>query len=80
MKVTVHLFARYREIAGRAGVEVEVAAGTTLGEVWAAVRAAVPALQAEVNPLLACDRAYARRDRTVTGAEEIAALPPVSGG
>jgi hypothetical protein len=44
------------------------------------VRAAVPALADEQRPLFACDRAHARPDRVVTGREEIAAFPPVSGG
>jgi molybdopterin converting factor small subunit len=61
-------------------VEVEVPAGATMGRVWAGIRAAVPALAAETRPLLACDRSYAGEDRVVTGTEEIAAFPPVSGG
>jgi molybdopterin converting factor small subunit len=80
VKVRVLLFARYREAAGSEVMEVEVAAGSTLGDVWEALGRSVPALAAEAHPLLALDRAYARRDRVLTGAEEIAAFPPVSGG
>ena len=80
MTVTVLLFARYREAAGRAAIEVEVPEAATLGQVWDAVRAGVPALRAELRPLLACDRVYARPDRVVSGREEIAVFPPVSGG
>ncbi len=80
MRVTVLLFARYREVAGRPEVEVEVPQGATLSRVWEQVRVDVPALRQEERPLLACDRSYARGDRPVTGAEEIAAFPPVSGG
>jgi molybdopterin converting factor small subunit len=78
--VRVLLFARYREAAGRHAIEVEVPDGATLGQAWERVRATVPALAPEARPLLACDRAYARADRVLTGAEEIAAFPPVSGG
>ncbi len=80
MRISVLLFARYREAAGRDSVEVEVAAGATLARVWEEVRARVPALGREAEPLLACDRSYARPDRVILGGEEIAAFPPVSGG
>ncbi len=80
MKVSVRLFARYREAAGAPAVEVEVPQGATLQQVWDRVRAGVPALKDEARPLLACDRAYARPDHVIAGHEEIAAFPPVSGG
>ena len=80
MKVSVLLFARYRELAGCPRVEVDVPEGATLAAVWDGVKESVPALRFEGQPLMACDRAYARPDRTITGHEEIAAFPPVSGG
>jgi molybdopterin converting factor small subunit len=80
MTINVLLFARYRESAGRDSVQVEVPAGATLGEVWERVMAAVPSLRDEIAPLMACDRVYARRDRTLRGTEEVAMFPPVSGG
>ncbi len=80
MKITVMLFARYREAAGRPALEVEAPEGATLQGIWEQVRTAVPALADERRPLFACDRAYARPERVVTGGEEIAAFPPVSGG
>lgn len=80
MTVSVLLFARYREAAGAAAVEVEVARDATLADVWERVRACVPALKDERRPLFSCDRAYARPDHPVTGREEIAIFPPVSGG
>ncbi len=80
MKITVLLFARYQEAAGAPRVEVEVPAGATVAQVWERVQAAVPALRGESRPLLACDQDYARPDRVVTGGEEIAVFPPVSGG
>lgn len=80
MKVKVLLFARYREVAGRPIVELEVAQGATLADVWNELRKSVPALASERRPLLACDRAYATPDRIIAGGEEIAVFPPVSGG
>ncbi|HEV8701675.1 MAG TPA: MoaD/ThiS family protein [Candidatus Polarisedimenticolia bacterium] len=80
MIVAVLLFARYREAAGAASIEIEIGAGATLADVWERVRARVPALRDEGRPLFSCDRAYARPDRPVSGSEEIAVFPPVSGG
>ena len=80
MRLSVLLFARYREAAGRAALEVEVPAGATLGQVWECVREQVPALRGEERPLLACDRAYSSAGRVVNEGQEIAAFPPVSGG
>ncbi|MBI1951054.1 MAG: MoaD/ThiS family protein [Acidobacteria bacterium] len=80
MTVRVLLFARYREAAGKAAVEVEIGEDATLADVWESVRARVPALREERRPLFSCDRVYARPDHPVTGREEIAVFPPVSGG
>lgn len=80
MRMTVRLFARYREAAGVPAIEVEARSGSTLAQVWESVRERVPALRGEPCPLLACDHEYAGPERVVTGAEEIAAFPPVSGG
>lgn len=80
MTIRVLLFARYREAAGRASIEVEVEEPATVGAVWDRVCAEVPALRGESRPLFACDRSYARPERRIRGEEEIAAFPPVSGG
>ena len=80
MTVSVLLFARYREAAGAPSIEVEVPVNATLADVWAQVRVRIPSLRSDESPLFSCDRAYARRDRVLTGREEIALFPPVSGG
>jgi len=80
MTVSVRLFARYREAAGTPSIEVQVPANATLRDVWAQVRARIPSLRNEERPLFSCDRAYAAPDLAITGQEEIAAFPPVSGG
>jgi molybdopterin synthase catalytic subunit len=80
MRVSVLLFARYREAAGRPRVEVVVPSGSTLGEIWSQVRAAIPQLRDEAQPLMACNRVYVRPETPIVGDEEIAAFPPVSGG
>ncbi len=80
MTVAVLLFARYREAAGAPAVTVEVPQGATLADVWTQVRRSVRGLRDEERPLFSCDRVYASETRSLTGREEIAAFPPVSGG
>lgn len=80
MTISVLLFARYREAAGAATIDVEIGEDATLADVWERVRTRVPALKDERRPLFSCDHVYARPDHPVTGREEIAAFPPVSGG
>ena len=80
MTVSVLLFARYREAAGAPSIDVEVGPGATIAEVWEQVRIRVPALKDEARPLFSCDRAYVRPDRILSGREEIAVFPHVSGG
>jgi MoaE-MoaD fusion protein len=73
MPVTVKLFAGLRERAGWSSREIEAA---TVGEVWAALR-----LGEEPEGLLyAVNREYARRDRELREGDEVALIPPVSGG
>jgi len=72
--VTVRLFAGLRERAGRATVELEDV--TRAGDVWAAL-----ALGDEPPGLLyAVNREYAEPGRELHDGDEVALIPPVSGG
>ncbi len=76
MKVTVKLFAGLRERAGGGTRELELAEGARAGEIWAA-------LDLGDEPgglLLAVNQEYAPRDRTLAEGDEVALIPPVSGG
>lgn len=81
MRVTVQLFARLREVAGRSDLECQVAAGATVRDVWVAVAAEHPAL-APFGGSVSCARNedFARMDTLVDEGDGIAFLPPVSGG
>jgi molybdopterin synthase catalytic subunit len=74
--VRVRLFAMLRERAGRSTVEVQLADGATAGDVWASLGIGdePPALGVAVN------RAYADRSTTLADGDEVAFIPPVSGG
>jgi len=81
MRVTVRLFARLRDIVGAAEVEREMAPGATAGSVWRQLAAEFPALgDYERSISVAVNADYARMDAKVGDGDEVAFLPPVSGG
>ena len=76
MNVTVRLFAGLRERAGTGERPLELPAGARVADVWGAL-----GLGDEPAGLLyAVNRDYAPTDRTLADGDEIALIPPVSGG
>jgi molybdopterin converting factor subunit 1 len=81
MRVTVRLFARLRDIAGASEVARDIAPGATIGAVWAGLARDFPDFAAYERSISSAVNAdYARMDREVHDGDEIAFLPPVSGG
>lgn len=81
MRVTVKLFARLREIAGSGTLERDVPPGATVADVWRALVMDWPALAAfDTTVSGAVNAEYARMSREVADGDEVAFLPPVSGG
>ena len=81
MRVTVRLFARLREAAGRDVEDCEVPAGARVADVWAALTTRHPALLPFGGSLSAAVNAdFARMSAPVQDGDEVAFLPPVSGG
>jgi len=81
MRVTVRLFARLRELAGTGEFAAEVPAAATIAAVWDEVVRRHPPLAGYARAI-ACARnaQHARSDAPVAEGDEIAFLPPVSGG
>lgn len=77
--VKVRLFASLRELAGASQVEVE---GATVGEVVRALSARYGERFEKVARVgsVVVDGERVSPDAALTGSEEIALLPPVSGG
>ena len=72
----MRLFAALRERAGSASLDVVLADGATVGDVWAPL-----GLGDEPPGLLyAVNRSYAERSEPLSDGDEIAVIPPVSGG
>lgn len=76
MKVAIRLFAGLRELAGTRAIELELPTGSTAADIW-------PTLDLGVEPaglLVAVNRNYAARDTILVEGDEVALIPPVSGG
>ena len=81
MRVTVRLFARLRDITGAAELARELAPGATIGDLWRQLAGEFPGLAAYERSISSAVNAdYARMDRVVVDGDEVAFLPPVSGG
>ena len=76
VRVAVKLFAALREQAGLRERELELADGARVDDVW-------PALGLGEEPrglVYAVNRAYVERDAPLADGDEVALIPPVSGG
>jgi molybdopterin synthase catalytic subunit/molybdopterin converting factor small subunit len=76
VKIIVRLFAGLRERAGAGRLELELPDGASIVDVW-------PALELGDEPpglLYAVNRAYAEPERPLADGDEVALIPPVSGG
>lgn len=76
MKVTVRLFAALRERAGSNEIELELPAGSDVGDALAQLEY----LSGGATLVLAVNREYADRAQVLLEGDELAAVPPVSGG
>jgi molybdopterin synthase catalytic subunit len=82
MRLNVRLFAVLRERAGADAVEIVLPAGATAADALAALRAE-PGLGEVLERLparLAVNREYALPDTPLAPGDELAAIPPISGG
>ena len=81
MRVTLRLFAKLRDIVGAAELTREVAEGATIGSVWRQLAGEFPEIgQYERSMSSAVNADYARMDQVLREGDEVAFLPPVSGG
>ena len=76
MRVAVRLFAGLRELAGTRALELDLPTGAVAADVW-------PALDLGEEPaglLVAINKSYAERGTVLADGDEVALIPPVSGG
>ncbi len=79
--VKVLLFGAAADRAGTRQTELSVGEGTTLGNLWSALADRHPDLAPMRDTLaFAVNGEYARAEAKVSPGDEVAVLPPVSGG
>ena len=77
----VLLFARARDLAGRDAVEIDLPAGATVGDLRRELGRQVPALASLLEKsALAVRDEFAGDNVPLSANDEVALLPPVSGG
>ena len=81
MRVTVRLFARLRDLAGSGELVRDVSTPATVETVWRSLVAEMPDLSVyERTMSVAVNADYAKMSAKVHDGDEVAFLPPVSGG
>ena len=81
MKVKVKFFAILRERASAGEIIREMKEGGTVGDLWEELRNDYPKLApVEIRLLYAVNRNYVRPDHILKENDEVAFVPPVSGG
>lgn len=80
-KISVRFFARYAELAGCEWSAVNISTPATVADVVAKVREVFPGTTAiPPRPLAALNRRQVKLDTAVNEGDEVALLPPISGG
>jgi molybdopterin synthase catalytic subunit/molybdopterin converting factor small subunit len=76
MQITVKLFAALRERAGRGEQRLDLSDGSTVADVWRALELG----DEPPGIAYARNREYTSRDEALSDGDEVAVIPPVSGG
>ncbi len=81
MRITVRLFARLRELAGTETLAVDLLEPATVADAWRATVEVAPAL-APFDRAISCavNANFSRMSHPVAAGDDVAFLPPVSGG
>lgn len=81
MRVRVLFFGMLKDMAGKSSDEIELPEGASVRALLAHYEARVPRLKESLPALaLAVNQQYAGADTTLKSGDEVAILPPVSGG
>jgi molybdopterin converting factor subunit 1 len=81
LKIKVRFFASYREIAGMPEVVLDLREGTTLSALIEDMKGKYPKLGSLTDTIIASvNKRYAKEDVVLKEGDEVALLPPVSGG
>jgi molybdopterin converting factor subunit 1 len=78
--VSVLLFGITRDLTGESAVSVPLTEGASVGDLLGQLHEAYPALAGIRSLLVAVNGEYAEPEQLLTHRDEIALIPPVSGG
>ena len=79
MELTIKTFGIASDILGGKNVTIKIT-GNTVGDLRKELSAKFPSLDKLNSLFIAVNRAYAEDERALSTADEIALIPPVSGG
>ncbi len=80
MQVRVRFFAAFREFAGRDSLDIDLAPGSTVHDLRVRLRDQFPRLPQPERIVVAVNAEYANPDLPLADNDEVALIPPVSGG
>lgn len=81
MRITIRLFGRLRDLIGASEIERQVATAATVADAWHALTVEFPQVAPYGRSVSAAVNAdFAKMTAAVADGDEIAFLPPVSGG
>lgn len=81
MNVRALFFAAYRDVAGASELRVDLPPGSSVADLLVSLRSRGGAwLRMPTTPAVAVNMEYAPLDRSLSDGDEVAFIPPVSGG
>ena len=80
MEIEVLAFGIVKDIFGNSAIKMAVDEGATAGALRTAMQDKYPRLKQLASFMIAVDNEYADNERILKSGEEIAIIPPVSGG
>jgi molybdopterin synthase catalytic subunit len=80
VRVHVRLFASYREAAGVGHIELDLPSGATVKDAILEVERRHPLIAEGRSVVIAKNRDYVTPDAPLADGDEVALIPPVSGG
>jgi molybdopterin converting factor small subunit len=81
MKISVKVFGRYKDIAGKETIQIYITDGNTIQDVINAFVKLYPAAQNDKNRMMVTkNKMFSSYDMTVTQNDEITLSPPVVSG